>query len=177
MYNFTPIHFPMTRSTTFWFLPLLIVYALLNAGCTGSKGLGGAAGLLGLLGTKPELSTLLSLVNGAGLGDLLKGKSPLTLLAPTNDAFKALPAGLLSSLTEPGNKDKLTNLLKNHLIAGALDGSGLAGKGTVQNLLGKTLQVSGSGGRPTIGGLAKVQESFKGKDGFINVIDQVLLPE
>ncbi len=161
----------------FRLLTLIVVYALLNAGCTGSKGMGGAAGLLGLLGTKRELSTLLSLVNSAGLGDMFKGKNPLTLLAPTNDAFKALPADLLSSLTQPGNKDKLTSILKNHLVTGALDGSGLAGKGNVQNLLGKTLQVTGNGSNPTINGTAAVTDSFKGNNGFIHQIDKVLLQD
>jgi uncharacterized surface protein with fasciclin (FAS1) repeats len=167
---------PTHRLNAYRIIMLVCLYAGLNAGCSGPRNLGGAGNLLSLLGAKPELSTLLSLVNSAGLGNLLSGKNPLTLLAPTNAAFQALPAGVLSSLTQPGNKDKLTSVLTNHLIPGSLDASALAGKGNLQNQLGNMLAVSGGGDDLRING-ARVEESVQGQRGFVHLIDRVLIPE
>ena len=46
----------------------------------------------------PQLSTLNKLVNDSGLGDTLRGPGPFTLFAPTDDAFKAVPAATMTVL-------------------------------------------------------------------------------
>ena len=43
-------------------------------------------------------STLVAAVTAAGLGETLSGEGPFTVFAPTNEAFAALPAGLLDKL-------------------------------------------------------------------------------
>ncbi|MSV37481.1 MAG: hypothetical protein F2916_05445 [Actinobacteria bacterium] len=45
-----------------------------------------------------DFSTLVVSVTAAGLGEALSGEGPLTVFAPTNAAFEALPAGLLDKL-------------------------------------------------------------------------------
>ena len=47
-----------------------------------------------------SFNTLVAAVKAAGLVDTLKGKGPFTVFAPTDDAFKKLPAGTLESLLE-----------------------------------------------------------------------------
>jgi len=127
--------------------------------------------LLGLVTQKPELSTLLSLVQTAGLGNILGGSNPLTLLAPTNEAFSSLGDGALNSLMN--NKDALTNVLNSHIIKGSSDLSSLTSSGSVQNLLGEALNFAGNGSNATVNG-AKILESDKTDNGYAHLINQVL---
>jgi uncharacterized surface protein with fasciclin (FAS1) repeats len=62
-------------------------------------------------------TTLVAAVKAAGLVETLEGKGPFTVLAPTNEAFAALPAGTVDSLLKPENKDKLVKILTCHVIA------------------------------------------------------------
>ena len=50
--------------------------------------------------------------------DALKGKGPLTVFAPTDDAFAKLPEGTVETLLKPENKEKLKNILLYHVVAG-----------------------------------------------------------
>src|SRR4051812_17988205 len=45
--------------------------------------------------SNPDFSTLVAAVKAAGLAETLSGTGPFTVFAPTNEAFEALPAGLL----------------------------------------------------------------------------------
>src|SRR3569833_1720818 len=62
-------------------------------------------------------TTLVAAVKAAGLVETLEGKGPFTVLAPTNEAFAALPAGTVDNLLKPENKDKLVKILTCHVIA------------------------------------------------------------
>ncbi len=62
--------------------------------------------------------TLLAAARAAGLVEALAGDKPLTVFAPTDDAFAALPKGTVKSLLKPENKEKLAGLLKFHVVAG-----------------------------------------------------------
>src|SRR5580700_1160288 len=62
-------------------------------------------------------TTLVAAVKAAGLVDTLEGKGPFTVFAPTNEAFKKLPAGTVDTLLKPENKDKLATILKCHVVA------------------------------------------------------------
>jgi Fasciclin domain len=59
----------------------------------------------------PDFSTLVAAVGAAGLVETLSGEGPFTVFAPTNDAFAALPAGLVDKLLLPENKDVLVQIL------------------------------------------------------------------
>ena len=62
-------------------------------------------------------TTLVAAVKAAGLVDTLEGKGPFTVLAPTNEAFAALPAGTVDNLLKPENKAMLVKILTCHVIA------------------------------------------------------------
>ncbi|MEZ6331080.1 MAG: fasciclin domain-containing protein [Candidatus Saccharimonadales bacterium] len=55
----------------------------------------------------------------------LQGQGPYTVLAPTDDAFKALPEGLLDTLKKPENKDNLRKLMQYHIVKGNLSAESL----------------------------------------------------
>ncbi len=149
----------------------VLLSASIITGCDTAKTLTSAGSLLSLVTKKPELSTLLSLVQTAGIGNILGGQNPLTLLAPTNDAFKSLGDGALNKLM--GDKSALTDVLNNHIIKGASDLGSLTDAGSVQNMMGQALNFAGSGKEATVNG-AKILESDKTDNGYAHLINGVL---
>ncbi|MFA0070347.1 fasciclin domain-containing protein, partial [Vibrio breoganii] len=67
-----------------------------------------------------SFNTLVAAVKAAGLVDTLKGEGPFTVLAPTDEAFAALPEGTVDMLLKPENKDKLVAVLTYHVIPGKI---------------------------------------------------------
>ncbi|EYD77636.1 protein similar to transforming growth factor-induced protein (and secreted protein MPB70) [Rubellimicrobium mesophilum DSM 19309] len=133
-------------------------------------------------------TTLVAAVQAAGLVDTLSGAGPFTVLAPTNEAFAALPADTLAALMQPQNKDRLTQILTCHVIPAEAFSSDIVGMiqadgGThaIQTVGGCVLQASLQNGMVAITDeqgrtahvtIADVDQS----NGVIHVIDQVLLP-
>lgn len=134
--------------------------------------------LLGILGGRPELSTLAGLIQTAGLGSLLSGQSPMTILAPGNAAFEALGPVALENLKKPENRGQLADVLKNHLVSGSLRSADIAAKGTagVPTLWGKSLPVGREGEALTIGGAQVATGDIYASNGVVHVIDRVLMP-
>jgi uncharacterized surface protein with fasciclin (FAS1) repeats len=134
-------------------------------------------------------TTLVAAVKAAGLVEALMGAGPFTVFAPVNSAFDALPAGTVSTLLMPENKEKLTGVLTYHVIAGSWDSNKLKSeikknKGMVsyKTLAGGTLTfkmngpsnitVTDAGGRTANISVYDVIQ----KNGLIHSIDKVLLP-
>lgn len=124
-------------------------------------------------------STLLAAAEAAGLVDALKGEGPLTVFAPTDDAFAALPEGTVASLLEPENKDALAGILMLHVISGKVVSGDLAGATTEAETLNGTLSIDGTDGvTVTAPGSSAtvVTADVMASNGVIHVIDTVLLP-
>mmetsp|Transcript_11427 Transcript_11427/g.28156 ORF Transcript_11427/g.28156 Transcript_11427/m.28156 type:complete len:354 (+) Transcript_11427:107-1168(+) len=119
-------------------------------------------------------STLVAAVQAAGLVDALKGPGPLTLFAPTNDAFAALPEGTLDDLLLPENKEKLGDILKYHVVAGNVPSTSLE-NGMVPTLLGEKVKVDLTDGAK-INGANVISPDVLANNGMIHVIDAVLIP-
>lgn len=123
-----------------------------------------------------SFTTLLAAAEAAGLVDALKGDGPLTIFAPTDAAFAALPSGTVETLLEPENKEQLAGILKLHVIAGAkIKAADLAGKATTAETLNGTVSIDGTDG-VTINGAKVISADVKASNGIIHVIDAVLLP-
>lgn len=127
-----------------------------------------------------SFSTLLAAAEAAGLVDALKGDGPLTVFAPTDEAFAALPAGTVETLLQPENKDALAGVLKLHVIAGSkVKSKDLAGQQITATSLNGDLSVDGTDGVVITapGSSATVIAADVGaSNGVIHVIDTVLLP-
>jgi uncharacterized surface protein with fasciclin (FAS1) repeats len=132
-------------------------------------------------------TTLVAAVKAAGLVKTLEGKGPFTVFAPTNEAFNALPAGMVDNLLKPANKTKLTAILAYHVVPGKLDSKTLMkmikkghGKATLKTVNGGMLivmmkdhhlWVMDSKGNKAMVTIADVYQS----NGVIYVINKVLL--
>ena len=122
----------------------------------------------------PVLSTLVTAVTAANLGDTLNSAEDITVFAPTNDAFAALdPATLDAALADPTGL--LTTVLTYHVVGGRLSPDQLAG--THETLQGGTIEVEGSGESFTVNGDANVVcGNVQTANATVYIIDAVLLP-
>ncbi len=119
------------------------------------------------------LSTLVTAVGKAGLGDTLNTTDDITVFAPTNDAFKAMDQATLTKAL--GDKKLLTSVLTLHVVPGRLTPAELAG--THKTLNGQSITVKGSGEDFTVGPKAKVVcGNVQTSNATVYIIDQVLLP-
>lgn len=127
-----------------------------------------------------SFTTLVTALKAADLVDTLKGPGPFTVLAPTDAAFAKLPAGTVTDLLKPENKEKLKSILLYHVVSGAeVKSTDLTDKQVITTANGKTLSVGIHSGVnfvfPT--GTAKVAIADVITDnGIIHAIDTVLLP-
>ena len=123
----------------------------------------------------PQLSTLVTAVKQAGLAGTLNSAQGITVFAPTNDAFAAVPKATLDkALGDP--EGLLTTVLTYHVVPGQLTPDQLAG--SHKTLQGGTIQVSGSGEEFTVNGNSGVVcGNIKTANATVYLIDQVLLPK
>lgn len=124
----------------------------------------------------PDFSTLVAAVTAAGLVETLSGEGPFTVFAPTNDAFAALPAGLVDKLLLPENKDVLTQILTYHVVSGKVMSTDVAA-GEVPSVEGSPITVTVDGGTVMLNDSATVTAvDIEASNGVIHVIDAVILP-
>ena len=124
-----------------------------------------------------NLSSFSKAFKTSGLSKSLNSTGPYTFFIPSNEAFRALHPDTLNKLLKPENKQRLSRILNNHIVAGKLDTATLQ-HGSRINTMGKEeLEVTKQKNRVVING-AKVQRSdIQSSNGVIHVIDKVLLPE
>ncbi len=120
--------------------------------------------------------TLIAAAKAAGLAGALKGDGPLTVFAPTDEAFSALPAGTIDTLLKPENKDQLATILKYHVIAGKVGSGALADGARLDTLAGVDAVISKTEGGFNIENARIVKTDIDTSNGVIHVIDRVILP-
>lgn len=120
--------------------------------------------------------SLLAAAKAAGLVDVLAGEKPLTVFAPTDDAFAKLPAGTVDNLLKPENKDKLAAILKFHVVPGRVFSNDVLSKKELKTAHGGVLTAAVKNGAATINGAGLVATDIDASNGVIHVIDTVLLP-
>ncbi|NIM94983.1 MAG: fasciclin domain-containing protein [Anaerolineales bacterium] len=122
-----------------------------------------------------RFETLVAAVQAAGLVDALKGEGPLTVFAPTDDAFAALPEGTVEALLE--DIPALTNILLYHVVEGSVMASDAAMLDQAQTLQGQFVEISAEDGKVMIDDAEVILADIEASNGVIHVIDSVILPE
>lgn len=135
----------------------------------------GSATLYDIIASDPNFSTLFAAVTAADLADILMVPGPLTLAAPTNDAFDALPEGFLDTLLLPENASLLQDALGYHTFAGLFPSKSIT-SGDVPTLAGDTVSVLVSDEGITINGANVILPDIIASNGIIHGIDAVLMP-
>jgi uncharacterized surface protein with fasciclin (FAS1) repeats len=122
-------------------------------------------------------NTLIAAVKAAGLVEALKGQGPITVFAPTDDAFAKLPEGTIESLLKPENKDKLINILLYHVVSGEVMAETAITLDSAKTLQGSSFSINLDGKTLKIDGASVTQADIKASNGVIHVIDSVILPK
>lgn len=124
----------------------------------------------------PALSTLVSAVTAAGLGDTLNGAGPFTIFAPANGAFEKIPAETLKAVL--ADKAQLTDILTYHVIAGEkLSSEQLESMGSAKTVEGKELTFTKKGDTLEVNGMASgVCINVPTANATVHIIDSVLMP-
>ncbi|MBF9039747.1 fasciclin domain-containing protein [Rhodobacterales bacterium LSUCC0387] len=125
-----------------------------------------------------SFTTLLATAEAAGPVETLKGEGPLTVFAPEDEAFTALPEGTVETLLLPQNRDQLVAILTYHVIAGAVMSGDLSEGMTAANVLGAGITIYPDNGMmPNDANDANVVTSeIEALNGVIHVIDKVIMP-
>lgn len=122
-----------------------------------------------------NFSTLVAAVKAAGLVETLSGTGPFTVFAPTDDAFKALPAGTLESLLKPENKEKLVSILTYHVVSGKADAAAVTAKKEWKTVEGSPVHITSTDGAKIEN--AKITKTdIECSNGYIHAIDAVIMP-
>lgn len=126
-----------------------------------------------------DFTTLVAAVQAAGVEDALANAGPLTVFAPVNVAFDKLPEGTVETLLKPENKSKLAFILTNHVAPANYPLKQLkkeAKKGRKLYMAsGKYLTVESTEDGVFVGGV-KILKTVQVSNGWIHVIDTILLP-
>ncbi len=124
-----------------------------------------------------SFKTLLAAVEAAGLGDALSGDDPVTVFAPTDAAFAALPKGTVETLLKPENRDKLIAILTLHAVSGKVSAGDALNAKKAKALSGGMLEFGITDGVFKVNGATIVKTDIICDNGVIHVIDAVMLPK
>jgi uncharacterized surface protein with fasciclin (FAS1) repeats len=134
----------------------------------------GAGTIVDIAASTDGFSTVVAAVQAAGLTDTLNGAGPFTVFAPTDEAFAALPPGLVDALLLPENKDALVKILTYHVVPGAVMAADVT-DGEVATVEGQNVTLSTADG-VTVNGAKVIQADIVADNGVIHVIDAVIVP-
>ena len=123
----------------------------------------------------PDHTTLVAALKAGELVDALSNAGPFTVFAPTNAAFDKLPKGTVEDLLKPANKSKLQDILQHHVTLSALDVAVLQDGQSLGMVDGTNAIIKKKDGVTYIGD-AKVVASVRASNGFVHVVDGVVLP-
>ncbi|MEZ8782418.1 fasciclin domain-containing protein [Vibrio splendidus] len=124
-----------------------------------------------------SFNTLVAAVKAADLIDTLKGEGPFTVLAPTDEAFAALPEGTVDMLLKPENKDKLVAVLAYHVIPGKIMAAEVMKLNSAVTVQGSAVMIAIDDGNVMIDNAKVIMPDVEASNGVIHVIDAVLLPK
>jgi uncharacterized surface protein with fasciclin (FAS1) repeats len=133
--------------------------------------------LVTTLKASPDFTILSKAIDATNMSGVLAATPGLTLFAPTDVAFKALPPAQLAALLDPKNVPILQQVLTYHLVHLDLDTAKFKGaKGPVQSVEKANLVLDGSGPAPMVNDATIIQADVHASNGIIQVVDKVLIP-
>ena len=121
-------------------------------------------------------TTLATAVTEAGLVSTLEGTGPFTVFAPTDDAFDALPPGLLDDLLADPEGD-LKDILLYHVVAAKAFSSDLIDGQVIETVLEEDIIVTINNDGVFINDAQVIVADLEAENGVVHVIDAVLVPE
>lgn len=133
--------------------------------------------IAGVAQSAGKFKTLLAAAKAAGITDALTGSEPLTVLAPTDEAFEKLPKGAVENLLKPENKETLKKVLLLHVVPGRVYSDQVVKLTSAKSLDGQTLTPAAKDGKVMINGAQVIAADIEATNGVVHVIDTVLMPK
>ena len=127
----------------------------------------------GIVATSPQLSLLSVLIEEADMTGIVDAEQPVTLFAPTDEAFDAVPADALAKLR--ATPETLRRVLRHHAVTGALSSDDLV-DGTLATLDGGAVEIVIDDSGISVSGANVVSPDIMAANGIVHIIDQVLIP-
>ncbi len=121
----------------------------------------------------PELSTLSSLLAKAGLTNTLNGAGSYTVFAPSNEAFKTVPAKTMDELA--ANPARLTEVLTYHVLASKAMSQDVK-DGPAKTVQGGNLALAKAGAFVTVEDAVVQTADISATNGVVHIVDRVLMP-
>jgi uncharacterized surface protein with fasciclin (FAS1) repeats len=122
-----------------------------------------------------SFKTLTAALQAAGLDQTLASGGPYTIFAPTDEAFAALPKGVVEELLKPENRDTLVKILTYHVVSGEQTSKTLK-SGEAKTLEGTPVAVKVTASGVMVNDAKVIQPDIEASNGIIHVIDKVMLP-
>ena len=122
----------------------------------------------------PSLSTLVTALGAASLVKTLEGTGPFTVFAPTNDAFKNLPAGALANLLLPKNKAKLVDILTFHVVSGSILAADILDGERIKTVEGQYITAAVNSSGVFLNNAQVTTANVNASNGIVHIIDAVL---
>lgn len=133
--------------------------------------------ILETLSANPSFSTFLSLLNQTGIADhLIEDEGPVTVFAPTNEAFSALGEARLEQLMDAGNRTMLTEILQYHVVEGVIGLSAMVDGQALTAKNGQKLNLQTQNGNIQVNEATIQTDAMQTENGIIYSIDKVLVP-
>lgn len=124
-----------------------------------------------------SFNTLVAAVKAAGLVETLKSDGPFTVFAPTDDAFKKIPAATIAELLKPENKAKLAAILTYHVVPGKVMAADVVKLSSAKTVNGQKVMIKVVDGKVMINGATVIKADIDCKNGVVHVIDSVIMPK
>ncbi len=134
-----------------------------------------ATNIVSIASGSADHTTLVTALKAADYVTSVAASGPLTVFAPTNAAFAALPAGTVEGLLEPKSADQLREILKYHVTTSTLQAKSFKDGQSLGMANGAKTTMTVDGDKVSING-ALIIASIPASNGIVHVIDAVLLP-
>ncbi|GHC29466.1 osteoblast specific factor 2-related protein [Kushneria pakistanensis] len=131
--------------------------------------------LLETLKASGNFDTLVQAIDDAHMSDMLDGRGPYTIFAPTDKAFAQLPDSERQGLLDGEHEEWLRKVIKYHLLPGTVPASEFKTLGRPQALSGQ-ISLSVDNGRYKVNDVPVDQQEIRAKNGIVHPIDGVLIP-
>jgi transforming growth factor-beta-induced protein len=153
-------------------LTVVVSILLLTASFSSAAAQNGA--IVDVAAAHADFSTLVSLVQAAGLADVLSSAGPFTVFAPTDDAFAALPQPVVEYLQ--GNPGLLTQVLSYHVVDGAIRSADAATGAAATLDSGHSVDIVAGDAAVRVNNASVIAADIEASNGVIHMIDTVLIP-
>ena len=130
--------------------------------------------LVDVLSDDGRFASLITALQAADLVDTLNGPGTFTLFAPTDEAFKALPAGTFETLL--ADRSALRSLLRYHIWLGQVPAAQVVKLAAADTILGPPVRIVVEGNTVKINEARVLVTDIQAANGVIHVIDAVLSP-